>query len=117
MPKTVYWHGGRGGMKKGQFILPPAITGAFSTAECGNHVIDTHKVYVTTDFMIAAMFAAGVPKGDVYQVVPQGTLEEDPDCNEEGMSFSCDRACIVRRHRLSGQQRLALVEALLKSDC
>ncbi|NKI17399.1 hypothetical protein HCU74_08215 [Spongiibacter sp. KMU-166] len=108
---TRYYHGGRGGMRKGQFVLPPDVTGAKSTAKFGNYMCDTSQVYVTTEFTDAAMYAVGVG-GDIYEVEPIGELQEDPDCNRPGISFSCTKAKILKRHRLTSNERVAVLNAL-----
>ena len=101
-------------MRKGQMILPPYITGAKSTADYGNSVCDRSKVYITTKYEAALMYAAGV-RGDVYEVNPIGPIEDDPDCNEHGLSFSCDSAKIIKRLRLSDAQRAVILTALLNA--
>lgn len=108
---TTYYHGGRGGLQKGNFILPPTITNAKSTAEFGNHMCDRSKVYVTVEFTAAAMYAAAV-NGDVYEVEPVGALAEDPDCIEPGFSFACERARILKRHRLTDADKQLLRKAV-----
>jgi hypothetical protein len=107
-----YWHGGKGGMKRGQFVLPPKTTGYKSTAECGNYMCNPSVVYVTTEYTAAAMYAAAIPNGDIYEVEPIGELTHDPDCDTQGLSFSCDRAKILKRHRMTKAER-AMVLAVL----
>ncbi len=108
-----YYHGGRGGMAKGQFVLPPSMTGAKSQANYGNNLVDRSRVYVTTDYMAALMYAVTVRDGDVYEVVPDGELLDDPDCSEPGISFSCPRARIVRRLRFTRAERETVRQGLL----
>lgn len=100
-------------MAKGQFILPPALTGAPSTANYGNHMCDRRVVYVAVDAVAALLYAVGIPDGEVYEVEPMGRLADDPDCSTAGLSFSCDRARILRRVRFSKADRAAALEALL----
>lgn len=94
---TKYYHGGPAGRQRGAFILPPAITGAMTTADFGaGAVCRRDRVYVTTAINAALLFAAGHRRGVVYQVDPEGELEPDPDCETLGMSFQCARARVVR---------------------
>ena len=107
-----YYHGGRGGMNKGQLILPPAVTGATSQAKYGNYLTDKNRVYITTDYEAAMLYAAGV-NGDVYEVEPVGELLSDPDCSQEGLSFSCGKAKIIKRYKLSDRSRRMVIKALI----
>lgn len=111
-----FFHGGHPGMMKGQFVLPPSITRAKSLAEFGNNKCDTTKVYVTTSFLAATMYAATIKKGEVYEVEPIGELKHDPDCIEEGLSFSCEKARITKRHKLSRNQRETVIYALTNEN-
>jgi rifampin ADP-ribosylating transferase len=107
-----FYHGGRKGMRRGQFILSPVITGAKSLREFGNHLTDKTKVYVTTEYNAALLYAAGV-NGCVYEVSPIGDLNHDPDCLTEGLSFACDRAQIVKVHSVSRRTIEMCQEVLL----
>ncbi|KSV95424.1 hypothetical protein [Sinorhizobium sp. GL28] len=101
-----YFHGGYGGLSVGQFVLPPAMTGAPSTAQFGAHgVCDTSKVYVCTDLHAALFFAGGHPSGNgkVYEVAPAGELTADPDALIDGLSYSCDKARVLRVIRVKGK--------------
>lgn len=111
-----YYHGGRGGMAKGQFVLPPSITRARSLAKYGNHLTDMTQVYVTTNPVAALLYAVGVRNGDVYEVSPVGDLSVDPDCDFPGLSFSCQRARIVKVLRFTKAERENALRALLGSD-
>lgn len=116
MTKPLY-HGGRGGMKKGMFVLPPSVTGSkLGQSTFGNHLTDSTKVYVTNDLVAAYVYAAFIPDGDVYEVEPVGELEEDPDCNTPGMSYACVRARITKRNRLSENQRQGIRQKMMQID-
>lgn len=96
----ICYHGGPPGLKVGQRILPPNITGAPSTASYGaSEVCNPNKVYVTPDPLAAALFASMHPSGDgrVYKVKTVGQVTYDPDCSERGLSYACDEAVIVSR--------------------
>lgn len=94
---TSYFHGGRPGIPRGAFLLPPSITrtkhlSMFGAA--GVHRMD--RVYVTTQMAAAMLYAAGWPKGVIYQCEPLGALEPDPDCTEPGIAWQCERARVTR---------------------
>lgn len=110
--EVKFHHGGRPGMKKGQFILPPSVTGARSTAEFGNYQCDQSRVYVTTAYAAAALYAGGVRKGEIYEVMPIGELHQDPDCDKPGLSYSCEKAKILKRYRLTKAERKMVVSVL-----
>ena len=92
----MFFHGGAPNLKK---ILPPSITGALSLALCGaESVCRVDRVYVTTDFQAAAIFAAMHPsnKGCVYLVNPEGELRPDPDYRgPDGASMECEAADVI----------------------
>lgn len=107
------YHGGRRGLAKGNFILPPSITKAKSTARYGNHLCDVNQVYVTTSFEAASVYAVGVG-GDVYQVEPVGELKDDPDCNKPGLSYSCDKARVLVRFKINERDRKHIIDNFFK---
>lgn len=95
---SAYYHGGIPGLKVGDFVLPPSETGVPSNADYGaGEVCEKGKVYLTTDINAAKMFAAFYPLGDgwVYQVEPDGDLEPDKDCLDDGLSWQCKRAKVM----------------------
>ena len=97
----TYYHGGNAGLKVFGFIQPPSVTGSWTTANMrGGEVCKRDRVYVTTSFEAAAMFASvhGIPT--VYTVQPIGDLEQDEDCSKDGLSFACKRARIVSKWKL-----------------
>jgi hypothetical protein len=93
------FHGGVRRLHRGDVILPPAKTGAASTADYGAaHVCRRDRVYLTTDEGVAEIFACCYPagRGDLYEVEPIGELEPDPDCNELGLGFQAPMARVLR---------------------
>lgn len=102
---TRFYHGGPPGLSE---ILPPALSGAASTADYGGgDVCRRDRIYVTSSFDCAAAFASVAPpngSGVVYQVEPIGEVEPDPDCLEEGLSFAAVAVRIVRVIPLTGKQ-------------
>lgn len=97
MSQIRYFHGGPIGRQRGAYLLPPCLTKAPSLATYGaGGVCRTDRVYVTTDARAALMYAAGVPKGVIYEVEPVGDLEADPDCSQPGLSFQCERAKVLK---------------------
>jgi hypothetical protein len=103
---TGYYHGGVTGLRPGDALLPPSVTGSDSlheptTEEYGEdrnpHRPD--RVYVTTSIEWAWFYALdsgtrGTPPrmvGAVYRVDPASLLEGDPD---QPMSFACTSATV-----------------------
>ena len=98
MSAITYWHGGQAGLRCGERVLPPSQTGAKNTLnQFGTgRVARKDRVYVTTDFAAAMMYAVGHPsRGHVYEVAPVGRLRDDPDCSVPGLSFECESAIVV----------------------
>ena len=99
-----YYHGGKPGRKRGEFLLPPSKTKVPSCSEYGAAGVHRRdRVYVTTNPVAALMFAAGWPEGVVYEVEPLGILAQDQDCSMPGLSFECDRARVLRIRKVSGK--------------
>jgi hypothetical protein len=102
---TRYFHGGSKGLRVGGYILPPGTTKALSTSDlvftAGNHRTD--RVYVTTVFRDAQRFASPNKKPVVYEVEPEGTLEDDPDAEQSGHSYACEKAKIIAIHKVPGK--------------
>lgn len=101
MTETKFFHGGVRGLSVGDWILPPTETKTDRTlvhyvdaVTMGAEYVRPDKVYVTTAQRAARAFAACLPNGTLYEVLPEGELEVDPDCSPIG--FMCDRAKIVR---------------------
>ena len=95
-------------------ILPASATGAESTSILtgSRGIHDPNKVYVTTSFEAAVMFAAGHDHGCVYEVSPVNP-RPDPDCSELGLAWECDSAAVIRRHRIRGKALKLARRALL----
>ncbi len=104
---SKYFHGGIPGLEVGEHILPPSKTHTRNTLQGYGSVGRKDMVYLTTELASARMFAAGHPsgRGCVYEVKPDGALYQDPDCNEPGLSFMCERATIVRVLPMSSSAR------------
>ena len=114
-----YWHGGQRGLSVGDYILPPARTGAPATSDyakriAGGEVMRADRVYITTDPDAALMFAAMHPSGGtVYRVDPVGELVHDPDCDTPGLSFECERARILSKRNVTGYEMKKIRRALM----
>lgn len=114
----TYFHGGCPRLRVGDFILPSSFTGSHTTADHGAAAVCRRdRVYITTDLQAAKLFAAMFPtaRGDVYQVVPDGELEADPDCKESGFSFQCERARIVACFKVKGSERAKIRRNMIRS--
>ena len=109
-----YYHGGPPGLK---VILPSEQPGAPTLADYGvGAACRRDRVYVTTSYQAAAMYAAMVPQGVVYRVLPKGELEKDADFLDTGdgtvQSYCCPWALVVRSYRLSEADRRTVRQAL-----
>lgn len=99
-----YFHGGQRGLRIGGYILPPSETKKFSTSDyIANQVHRRDRVYITPDLAAASLYASVHQLPTVYEVVPEGDLEPDPDCFEPGLSSACPRAKIVAIHKVPGK--------------
>lgn len=100
-----YFHGGRRGLTVGGYILPPSETKVPSTPDYGEmgglHRKD--RVYVTNALLDAQFYAAASHDPIVYEVEPQGSLEDDPDCRGPGRSYACEKAKIIAIHKVRGK--------------
>ena len=97
MSKTHYYHGGIPGLKAGQRVEPPTVTGnrwarSSDTVPGGGR---PDRVYVVTDRAEAEVYAAFYPGGGwIYKVVPDPPLTPDPDCLVPGLSWECSGATV-----------------------
>ena len=112
-----FYHGGYPKLFPGDYVLPPNQTNAASCSEFGGESVHRkNKVYVTTSMNAALLFAAFYPRsprGMVYEVVPLGDVEPDPDCSHDGLSFQCDSAQVVRViHHVTKKEQARIVGAL-----
>lgn len=102
---TRYYHGGHPGLRPGDLILPPDVTGTERTlsryaVELGGpaHATRTDVVYFAADRdgrEVARAHAAFHPDGALYQVAPTSGPEPDPDCSEPGLSWQCPAAAVL----------------------
>ena len=97
-----YYHGGVGGLLVGQYILPPNETGKDNMIGL-NPLRKTDRVYVTKDIAGAMFFASGHDVPAVYEVTPEGIIEDDPDHKINGISFACPKAKIIAIHSVSSE--------------
>lgn len=112
LPPT-YYHGGPAGRARGAYILPPSVTKAETTADFGaSGVCKRDKVYITTSYDAAVLYAAGSKRGVVYEVSPIGDLSEDQDCSQPGLSFECDKA-VVLKVRKPSHDEIRMARAVL----
>lgn len=114
----TYYHGGVPGLRLGDELLPPSITGHFglnSASDISREMGATHvakdRVFLATTLEIAEMFAAMYPEltgGWVYECDPVGTVELDPDYfGPDGESVQVERAVVTK---VRGPMAPALVD-------
>jgi hypothetical protein len=89
-----YYHGGDGGLNVGDYILPPNDTGKDNMIGL-NPLRRKDRVYVTKDVAGAMFFASRSSTPTVYEVAPEGVIEDDPDHKTKGVSFACPKAKII----------------------
>lgn len=116
------WHGGIGGLKVSDYLLPPIITN--DPLSVSNHIAEARadRVYMTTDLELARSYAAEVQslgrRSGLYRVEPIGTPEIDPDFPSVG--FSARRARVVEvvaeNIELSSPERLKRAARYLAWD-
>lgn len=85
-----YYHGGDAGLLVGQYIEPPNVTGKDNTVGL-NPLRNKDRVYVTKDIAGAMFFASRSDSPTVYEVTPEGEIEDDPDHRAKGISFACPK--------------------------
>jgi rifampin ADP-ribosylating transferase len=114
-----YFHGGYGGLKVSDLVLPPSVTGAVSTASYGAaSVCRRDRVYITSQFDNAVDAAAVHPsgRGRVYEVKPLGEITPDPDAllmpGQEPWSWECPKAVVVAVHRIPGKTKKRIKKKL-----
>ncbi len=97
-----YWHGGVPGLKPGDVLVPPEVSGVSDALSeyremfgVDPALLRRDRVYVATDRQVARAYAAFRPSGSLYEVRPEGVLEPDPDCSVDGLSWQCERAVVV----------------------
>jgi hypothetical protein len=95
--KKRFYHGGDDGLLVGQYILPPDDTGKDNMAGL-NPLRKKDRVYVTKDVAGAMFFASRSDSPMVYEVTPEGNIEDDPDHKRPGISFACPKAKIIALH-------------------
>ena len=98
-----YYHGGCPNIKR---VLPPNKTKEPTTASFGAEgVCRRDKVYVTSDINEAMLFASChySGKGHVYEVLPQGEIQNDPDYFGEAECLECDSAKVIKRVNVKGK--------------
>jgi hypothetical protein len=92
--KKRYYHGGDGGLQVGDYILPPNDTGKDNMIGL-NPLRRKDRVYITKDIASAMFFASQSGNPMVYEVTPEGDIEDDPDHKTKGISFACPMAKII----------------------
>lgn len=115
-----YFHGGTPSLRPGDLILPPATTGTGRTLtdyaqQLGaGQAVRRDRVYLTTSRDVAKVYAAFYPDGTLYQVIPDGELEPDPDCMVPGVSWQCPVARVLRVVDVAVLLRARPVEAWVR---
>lgn len=123
-----WFHGGEPGRSQGDLILPASELGIRAAAdyippaEGDTSHIRRDRVYITCEMSIAAAYASLHPdeqdRGWVYEVVPIGPIEPDPDYlgNRPDESRQCERARVRKVYRLSRRDTRILRAHLLRQS-
>ena len=112
--ETTWFHGGVPGLARGALLLPPSETGNAALLHYAREVAGASapqradRVYLTREYLLACVYAGMLPGGDVYEAVPEGAIEPDPDCALPGLSIQCARARVVRVARRGVPAAVAL---------
>lgn len=109
------FHGGVRGIKVGEHILPPKITKAPCLSDFGAESVHRRdRVYLTTSYSAALLYAAGV-NGFIYECEALSELEKDPDCTQEGLSYQCEKAKVLRIIKPSNNDIKRALKALIST--
>jgi hypothetical protein len=95
-----YFHGGNRGLNVGEYILPQSETGVGGMS---HPLHRKDRVYVTPDIVDARYYASAAKNPVVYEVIPEGEIEPDPDNNRPGGSFACQKAKIIAIQKIPGK--------------
>jgi hypothetical protein len=109
-----YFHGGNAGLEVGAYILPPSETNAQQNGNVPSHIRGKDHVYMVRDFIEAAPWAAHHPHPIIYEVEPEGAVENDPDVEKPGLSYRCPKAKIVAVHQIPADLLAAAQIELLR---
>ena len=97
-----YFHGGNRKLLVGDYLLPSAETGVSGMSDL-NPLCRRDRVYLTRSIDGARFFASAAQNPVVYEAVPEGQIESDPDCTEPGTSIACQKARIIAIHKIPGK--------------
>jgi hypothetical protein len=100
--KDRYFHGGNRKLHVGDYLLPPTETGALGMSAL-NPLCRRDRVYLTRSIDGARFFASAALQLVVYEAVPEGEIEADPDCTERGVAIACQKAKIIAIHKIPGK--------------
>lgn len=106
--RTFFYHGGAPGLRVGQYILPPAKTGAASTASFGAAgVCDRNKVYVTISSRAALMVACHARGG---RCKPVGLCDHASTFSAGGPGQMKEESDVVPRPNTNSKWRFEMTE-------
>lgn len=101
-----WFHGGVPGLKPGDLILPPDVTGTArrlsAAAETlgAPHGTRTDVVYIARNDQHARVYAAFYPNGALYRVEPTTPVELDPDAPDHSVMAEAAEVIEVLRARV-----------------
>jgi hypothetical protein len=109
-----YFHGGNAGLEIGDYIRSPAETGAKQNGSVPSHIRGKDHIYMVRELVKAAPWAAHHPNPIIYEVEPEGDVEDDPDVDEPGLSYRCPKAKIVAIHHVPADMLAAARKTVLR---
>jgi hypothetical protein len=111
-----YFHGGNRKLLVGDYLRPPAETGVWGMSYL-NPLCRRDRVYLTRSIDDAQFFASAALDPVVYESVPEGQIEPDPDCTRPGISISCQKARIIALIKVPGSVIKKHQKKMLRHGC
>ena len=113
--RRPYFHGGNAGLKVSGYILPPSVTGAPQNGDVPFHIRGNAWIYMNRELVKSALWAAQHQNPVVYEVEPEGVVENDPDVEKPELSYRAYKAKIIAIHQVPPDMLAAARKELLKS--
>lgn len=105
--RARYWHGGAPGLKPGDLVTPRSegdtrhlVDGCPTCEAMRSHdrpggLARPDRIYVTTEREYARLYAAGYPRGGLYQVEPIGEMEDVTGVDDPVPSWAVTSARVL----------------------
>lgn len=103
-----WWHGGAHGLRRGERLLPPSLTGKLP----GLDGTDVDAVYLTTERTDALLYCARHDRPALYEVLVDHEPQADP-LLPAGQSWTVTSARVHRMEQPSRAELTAVLDTLL----